>query len=127
MRINANGNKTETPFILEVKNIKKYFPIKGGIFKRTINQLKAVDDISFHRRSGEALGIGGESGSGKSTLGRVILRLLEPTEGHIVFNGVDISYLRQGEIRKYRNDMQIVFQDPFGSLNSKMSVSELIE
>lgn len=113
--------------LLRAKHIKKYFPIKGGILKRTIGQLKAVDDVSFHIYKGETLGIVGESGSGKSTLGRVLLRLLDPTEGQVVFNGVDISTLNNREIRPYRKNMQIIFQDPFASLNSKMSVEELIE
>ena len=95
--------------------------------KRTIGHLKAVDDVSFSIRKGETLGIVGESGSGKSTLGRVLLRLLEPTEGQVVFDGVDISYLSNRKVRPYRRDMQIVFQDPFASLNSKMSVGQLVE
>jgi len=113
--------------LVSVNHVKKYFPIKGGIMKRTVGHIKAVDDISFKIFKGETLGIVGESGSGKSTLGRIILRLLEPTDGQIIFNGMDISYLRQRKIRPYRNDMQMVFQDPFASLNSKMSVQELIE
>lgn len=113
--------------LLHVKNIKKYFPIKGGVLKRTIGQLKAVDDISFQVYEGETLGVVGESGSGKSTLGRVLLRLLDPTEGQIIFNSVDISTMSNREIRPFRKDMQIIFQDPFASLNSKMSVEELIE
>ncbi|WP_249872090.1 dipeptide ABC transporter ATP-binding protein [Oceanobacillus sp. APA_H-1(4)] len=113
--------------LVKVKNVKKYFPIKGGILKRTIGHLKAVDDVSFSIMKGETLGIVGESGSGKSTLGRVMLRLLDPTEGSIYFNGTDISHLNRRKIRPHRRDMQIVFQDPFASLNSKMSVAELIE
>lgn len=117
----------KTPILLHAKNIKKYFPIKGGILKRTIGQLKAVDDISFHVYKGETLGVVGESGSGKSTLGRVLLRLLDPTEGQIIFNSVDITTMNNRGIRPFRKDMQIIFQDPFASLNSKMSVQELIE
>ncbi len=120
-------DELKKPILLHAKNIKKYFPIKGGILKRTIGQLKAVDDISFHVYEGETLGIVGESGSGKSTLGRVLLRLLDPTEGQIIFNSVDISTLNNRDIRPFRKDMQIIFQDPFASLNSKMSVEELIE
>lgn len=119
--------QVEKDLLVEVKNLKKYFPIKGGILRRTVAQLKAVDDISFSIYKGETLGIVGESGSGKSTLGRVMLRLLEPTDGHVVFDGVDISYLSQRKIRPQRGDMQIVFQDPFASLNSKMSVGQLVE
>jgi len=113
--------------LLRVENIKKYFPIKSGILKRTVGHLKAVDDISFHIYKGETLGIVGESGSGKSTLGRVILKLLEPTDGKIIFKNLDITNLSNRELRPMRKDMQIIFQDPFASLNSKMSVGELIE
>src|SRR5690625_1226713 len=119
--------QTDKEALLQAKNIKKYFPIKGGVLKRTIGQLKAVDNISFHIYNGETLGVVGESGSGKSTLARVLLRLLQPTDGQIIFNGVDISSMSNREIRPFRKDMQIIFQDPFASLNSKMSVEELIE
>ncbi|MGM8212164.1 ABC transporter ATP-binding protein [Virgibacillus sp. W0430] len=113
--------------LLEIKNVKKYFPIKGGVLKRTVGQLKAVDDISFTIFKGETLGIVGESGSGKSTLGRTILRLTDPTEGKILFHGIDLAKLNQNQVRPYRKNMQIVFQDPFASLNSKMSVQQLVE
>ncbi|OZU87308.1 peptide ABC transporter substrate-binding protein [Virgibacillus indicus] len=113
--------------LVSVKNLKKYFPIKGGVLKRTVGHLKAVDDVTFHIQKGETLGIVGESGSGKSTLGRVILRLLDPTEGSVHFDGEDISHLKSRQFRPFRSNMQIVFQDPFASLNSKMSVAELIE
>jgi len=118
---------TDNNVLLEAKNLKKYFPIKGGILKRTIGNLKAVDGISFNIYEGETLGIVGESGSGKSTLGRVLLRLLDPTEGQVIFDGTDITKLNNRQVRPYRKDMQIIFQDPFASLNSKMSVEELIE
>src|SRR5690625_552321 len=121
------NNSREQDVLLKINNIKKYFPIKGCILRRTVGHLKAVDVVSLRIYKGEALGIVGESGSGKSTLGRVILRLLAPTEGEIYFNGVDISAISQRKIRPYRGDMQIVFQDPFASLNSKMSVKELVE
>lgn len=117
--------KTDT--ILEARNIKKYFPIKGGIMKRTVGHIKAVDDLSLSIVRGETLGIVGESGSGKSTLGRVILRLLEPTDGRIYFENEDISKLKNKQLRPLRRDMQIVFQDPYASLNPKMNVQELIE
>jgi oligopeptide/dipeptide ABC transporter ATP-binding protein len=114
--------------LLEVKNLKKYFPIKGGIFgKKTIKQVKAVDDVSFEVFKGETLGIVGESGCGKSTTGRALLRLLEPTSGDIYFQGKNIAHLKKNEMRILRKDMQIVFQDPFASLNPRMKVGEIIE
>ncbi|MGD7023697.1 ABC transporter ATP-binding protein [Rossellomorea vietnamensis] len=118
---------TDQKYILEAINIKKYFPIKGGVLKKTIGHVKAVDDVSLSIKRGETLGVVGESGSGKSTLGRVILRLLQQTEGKIIFEDNDISALGTRKLRPYRRDMQIVFQDPFASLNPKMSVEELIE
>lgn len=117
----------ENDYILEAKNLKKYFPIKGGVLKRTVGHVKAVDDVSLNIIRGETLGVVGESGSGKSTLGRVILRLLDPTGGQIVFENEDITTLNNRQLRPFRKDMQIVFQDPFASLNPKMNVQELIE
>ncbi|MUV36785.1 Oligopeptide transport ATP-binding protein AppF [Lentibacillus sp. JNUCC-1] len=113
--------------LISIRNVKKYFPIKGGVLKRTIGHVKAVDDVSFDIKQGETLGVVGESGSGKSTLGRVILRLLEPTDGKILFKGEDIAHISNRKMRTFRKDMQIVFQDPLASLNPKMSVGELIE
>lgn len=128
MTIKENSHvHVSSDVLVSVTNLKKYFPIKGGVLKRTIGHVRAVDDVSLHIHKGETLGIVGESGSGKSTLGRVILRLLSPTDGKVIFNHKDISNLSQREIRPIRQDMQIVFQDPFASLNSKMSVKELIE
>ncbi|TFB14673.1 dipeptide ABC transporter ATP-binding protein [Filobacillus milosensis] len=119
--------QTEQQTLVRVENLKKYFPIKGGVLKRTIGHVKAVDGVTFDIKQGETLGIVGESGSGKSTLGRAILRLLEPTDGKILFNDQDITHLRNKKLRPIRRDMQIVFQDPFASLNTKMSVEQLIE
>ncbi|WP_409271374.1 ABC transporter ATP-binding protein [Neobacillus sp. SCS-31] len=119
--------KTDQDYILQAKNIKKYFPIKGGVLRKTVGHVKAVDDVSLDVLRGETLGVVGESGSGKSTLGRVLLRLLAPTEGQILFENQDISTLGNRQLRPIRRDMQIVFQDPYASLNSKMSVQELIE
>lgn len=120
-------SEQENDYILEAKNLKKYFPIKGGVLKRTVGHVKAVDDVSLNIIRGETLGVVGESGSGKSTLGRVILRLLDPTGGQIVFENEDITTLNNRQLRPFRKDMQIVFQDPFASLNPKMNVQELIE
>lgn len=114
--------------ILKVENLKKYFPIKGGVFgKKTLQQVKAVDDISFEVRRGETFGIVGESGCGKSTVGRTILRLLEPTGGSVFFEGTDLASLDQNKMRLMRKDIQIVFQDPFASLNPRMRVFDIIE
>lgn len=114
--------------ILKVENLKKYFPIKGGVFgKKTLQQVKAVDDISFEVRRGETFGIVGESGCGKSTVGRSILRLLEPTGGAVYFEGTDLASLDQNKMRLMRKDIQIVFQDPFASLNPRMRVFDIIE
>lgn len=113
--------------IIEVRNVKKYFPVKGGIFNRKKNVVKAVDDLSFSMMQGETFGIVGESGSGKSTLGRTILRLTEPTAGNVLYEGKDISHISAQEMRAYRRHMQMVFQDPFSSLNPRMRVGELIE
>lgn len=118
---------TDQAYILQANNIKKYFPLKGGILKHTVGHVKAVDDVSLNIIRGETLGIVGESGSGKSTLGRVLLRLMNPTEGQIIFENQDITKMGNRKLRPIRKDMQIVFQDPFASLNSKMSVQELIE
>jgi oligopeptide/dipeptide ABC transporter ATP-binding protein len=114
--------------LIEVKHLKKYFPVKGGIFgNKTIKQVKAVDDVSFQVFKGETLGIVGESGCGKSTTGRAILRLTEPTEGEIYFEGTNIATLGKKEMRMLRKDLQIVFQDPFASLNPRMRVGEILE
>lgn len=119
--------KTSQETILEVRNLKKYYPIKGGILRRTIGHIKAVDGVSFSVYRGETLGIVGESGSGKSTLGRTILRLEKPTEGQVVFEDKDLTNMRNRELRPIRKDMQIVFQDPYGSLNATMNVQQLLE
>lgn len=113
--------------ILQARNIKKYFPIKGGILKRTVGYVKAVDDVSLNVRYGETLGLVGESGSGKTTLGRVLLRLLEPTAGQVIFSNQDISKMEKRRLGPIRKDMQMIFQDPYASLNSKMNVQQLVE
>ena len=113
--------------LLEVKNLRKYYPVtKGFIFQRQVGAVKAVDDISFFIRKGETLGLVGESGCGKTTTGRVILRLQEPTQGEALFEGRDIFKLRKEELRRLRRDMQIIFQDPYSSLNPRMTVGDII-
>lgn len=118
-------NKKEK--ILEIKKLKKYFPIKSGIWKGVIGHVKAVDDVSFDLYKGETLGIVGESGSGKSTLARTILSLEKSTDGQIIFEGNNLEKLSNKKLSPYRQNMQMVFQDPFASLNPRMSVGELIE
>ncbi|SFB44934.1 ABC transporter ATP-binding protein [Clostridium frigidicarnis] len=112
--------------ILKVNNLKKYFPIKSGVIQRTVGHVKAVDGISFEIKKGETLGIVGESGCGKSTAGRTILRLLEKTEGEVDFKGIKLHDLKKEELRKLRPKMQIIFQDPYSSLNPRMTVGEII-
>ncbi|MCM3748284.1 dipeptide ABC transporter ATP-binding protein [Paenibacillus pasadenensis] len=112
--------------LIEVKHIKKYFPIKKGLLSRVVGQVKAVDDISLEIKKGETFGLVGESGCGKSTLGRVILRLQSATEGEVIYGGENIHALGSSKLRDLRQDLQIIFQDPFGSLNPRFLVSDII-
>ena len=115
-----------TPPLLEVENLKVYFPIKKGVFSRTVGHVKAVDDISFRVYRGQTLGLVGESGCGKTTTGRAILRLIEPTAGRVTYDGIDLSTLRGKALRKMRRRLQIIFQDPYGSLNPRMTIESAI-
>jgi len=112
--------------LVRVKNLKKYFPIHGGVLGGVIAWVKAVDEISFDIYEGETLGLVGESGSGKTTVGKTILQLYRPTDGEVYFEGKLINNLRGEELRRLRRDMQIIFQDPYGSLNPRMPISEII-
>ncbi len=117
----------EDKILVRVENLKKYFPItRGIIFQKTIGYIRAVDDISFFIRKGETFGLVGESGSGKTTVGRTILQLYRPTSGKVYFDGVDLTTLKGEELRRMRRRMQIIFQDPYASLNPRMTVGDII-
>ena len=112
--------------LVEVDDLKVHFPIRAGIFKRTAGTVKAVDGVTFEVRRGETLGLVGESGCGKSTIGRAMIRLREPTDGSVRFDGVDLVSLKTGPLRKMRRRMQIIFQDPYGSLDPRMTVGSIV-
>ncbi|HEX7471036.1 MAG TPA: dipeptide ABC transporter ATP-binding protein [Verrucomicrobiae bacterium] len=112
--------------LLEVKNLKVHFPVKHGLFSRLRAHVKAVDDVSFTIAPGETLGLVGESGCGKTTLGRAIVRLVEPTAGSVLFEGEDITQMRGAALRARRRKLQMIFQDPYGSLNPRMTVEDIV-
>jgi oligopeptide transport system ATP-binding protein len=120
----ANGHSGE--YLLETKNLKMHFPIKAGVLRHTVGHVKAVDGVDLQLRRGETLGLVGESGCGKSTLARLILRLLEPTEGEVILNGENVLGLSRREMLRVRRNMQIIFQDPYASLNPRMTVGNII-
>jgi len=118
--VNGNGE------LLRVEHLKKFFPIRRGVFSRVVGWVKAVDNVSFHVGRGETLGLVGESGCGKTTVGRSILRLIEPTAGDVHFGGEDLRALKGGNLRAIRRRMQIIFQDPYSSLNPRMTVLDIV-
>ncbi|RAP77045.1 ABC transporter ATP-binding protein [Paenibacillus montanisoli] len=122
----SSQSQVQSPYLIEASNVKKYFPIKSGLLSRVVGQVKAIDDVSFGIRAGETFGLVGESGCGKSTLARVLLNLKRATAGEIKFEGRNIGELSGGELRRLREEMQIIFQDPFGSLNPRFLVRDLI-
>jgi oligopeptide/dipeptide ABC transporter ATP-binding protein len=114
------------PDLLVVKHLQTWFPIRKGLFSKVVGYVKAVDDVSFTIKKGETLGLVGESGCGKTTTGRSILRLIEPTSGTVLFEGKDVTKMPKDELRKLRKDMQIIFQDPFSSLNPRLTVGQML-
>jgi ABC-type glutathione transport system ATPase component len=121
-----NGSNSHNDFIVRLENVKKYFPIKKGLLRHVVGYVQAVDDVSLDIRRGETMGLVGESGCGKTTLGRTILRLYEPTAGKIYFEGKELTSLGSQEMRHVRRQMQIIFQDPYASLNPRMTVGDII-
>jgi oligopeptide transport system ATP-binding protein len=112
--------------LLEVRKLKKYFPVRGGLFQRRIGSIKAVDEVDLSIKAGRSFGLVGESGSGKTTVGKTILRLIEPTGGEIIFEGQDLCGLSESEMRRQRANMQMIFQDPYSSLNPRMTVKRIV-
>jgi peptide/nickel transport system ATP-binding protein len=126
------GSAAETGELVRVENLRKHFPVQSGFLASLLNRghipaVKAVDGVSFSIRRGEVFGLAGESGSGKSTVGRLVLNLLEPTSGRVIFDGIDLSTLSAEEMRHMRSRMQVIFQDPLASLNPRMTMGEAID
>lgn len=121
-----NANDSEEKYVLEVKKLKEYFPISKNLLKKNTVYLKAVDGVSLKLKAGQTIGIVGESGCGKTTLGRTILRLYEPTDGEIIFDGVHIEKLKGNQLRKLRPNFQMIFQDPYSSLSPRLTVGEIV-
>ena len=124
MQPNNNNHKGEV--LVEVDNLVKYFPVRAGLLQRVVNQVKAVDDVSFFVRKGETLGLVGESGCGKTTVGRTMLRLIEPTGGSVRFEGRDVFSMGSRDLKITRRDMQIIFQDPYASLDPRVPIGESV-
>jgi len=121
-----NDNNKKGEKLVEVSNLVKYFPVRAGLLQRVVNNVKAVDDVSFFVRQGETLGLVGESGCGKTTVGRTMLRLIEPTSGSVKFDNKDMFSLKTDELKIVRRDMQIIFQDPYASLDPRVPIGESI-
>jgi oligopeptide transport system ATP-binding protein len=121
------NNHQEKPVLVQVRNLKTYFPIRRGVLRRQVGAVRAVDGISFDIYKGETLGLVGESGCGKSTTGQTILQLIKPTEGQVLFDNRDLTTLSRGDLRRARRHMQMIFQDPYASLNPRMTVGSIVE
>jgi len=126
------GDKSVLPMpssimpLLEVQNLRTWFPVVGGVMRRKVSDIRAVDDVSFQVEAGHTVGLVGESGSGKTTVGRTILKLIESTSGRVFYNGRDVLPLSEREFRPLRREMQMIFQDPFGSLNPRFTIGEIV-
>lgn len=123
---NVAEKSSQKPVLLEVKDLQTYFPVRSGILQRTTGYVKAVDGVSFHVRRGETLGLVGESGCGKTTVGRTLLRLIPATGGSVHFNGIDVFRAGGKDLKSLRQQMQIIFQDPAGSLNPRMRIAAIV-
>lgn len=126
MKLGSELTMTENNNLLTVKSLRTYFPIRGGLFSRIVGHVRAVDDVSFSLKKGETLGLVGESGCGKTTTGRSIIRLVEPTSGEITFDGRDVMKARGRKLQKIRQEMQVIFQDPYSSLNPRKTIADVI-
>ncbi len=122
LAVKKNGKQD----LIQIKDLVKYFPVRGGLLQRVVGWVQAVDNVSFSIREGETLGLVGESGCGKTTVGRTMLRLVEPTAGSVVYDGTDVFKLKGAELKEMRRNMQIIFQDPYASLDPRMPIAELI-
>ena len=121
-----NNSSTEKTDLVEVKNLVKYYPVMGGVFKRVVAQVKAVDNVSFTIKKGETLGLVGESGCGKSTVGHTMIRLLEHTSGEVLYDGENVFDLKGNALKTMRRNMQIIFQDPYASLDPRLPIGDSI-
>lgn len=119
-------NSVNNDILLEVKGLKKYFPVRSGFFGKDIQYVKAVDGVSFHIKKGETFGLVGESGCGKSTTGRTIIRLYDVTDGEVIFDGAELGKMNESQLKPFRKRIQMIFQDPYASLNSRMTVGDII-
>jgi len=120
------GDNSSNSDLIQVKSLKKYFPVRAGVMQRVVANVQAVDDVSFTIKSGETLGMVGESGCGKTTVGRTMLRLIEPTAGSVIYNGKDIFKFKSNEMKPVRRDLQIIFQDPYASLDPRVPIGESV-